>query len=309
MQYQKHCPECSKEFEHEDNRVVFCSHTCAAKYRNKGKEAKTTSFICEVCHQTIEIPLSKWHGQSKCKDCRDEKYDEALQERRALKRSKRTCKHCGQTPCVSNEICSHFQLFPKMVKFFGMDASAIGTLQIKEAFEKCKEVLQAEIDEGYSTVELDEMHHHGNPGNLHHFLKALGVQVKNLSEGISNAYVTGRASLPTSFQSHYKTGWHTDWQGRKHFFRSSYELDYYLKLDMEKIDYETERLRISYFDTQKNKNRIAIPDVLLVASNEIVEIKSLWTYDEQNMKDKFKAYRELGYTGYVLMNKIERIDF
>lgn len=54
-------------------------------------------------------------------------------------------------------------------------------------------------------------------------------------------------------------------------------------------------MRIQYFDTQKNKQRIAIPDFYLPETNTIVEIKSSWTLDIQNMKDKFIAYKKLGY--------------
>ena len=56
-----------------------------------------------------------------------------------------------------------------------------------------------------------------------------------------------------------------------------------------------ETLRIKYFDTQQNEYRCAIPDFYIPSKNEIVEIKSSYTLDIQNMKDKFKSYKELGY--------------
>ena len=43
------------------------------------------------------------------------------------------------------------------------------------------------------------------------------------------------------------------------------------------------------------RRRIAIPDIFLFKNNELVEIKSTWTYDEQNMRDKIKVYKKLGY--------------
>lgn len=56
-----------------------------------------------------------------------------------------------------------------------------------------------------------------------------------------------------------------------------------------------ECLRIKYFNTQTNSDGCAIPDFYIPSKNEIVEIKSSYTLDLQNMKDKFKAYKELGY--------------
>ena len=66
-------------------------------------------------------------------------------------------------------------------------------------------------------------------------------------------------------------------------------------MDDKKANYEVESLRIQYYDTQKKKIRIAIPDIYIKDTNEIIEIKSKWTLDEINMKDKVKSYKKLGY--------------
>lgn len=54
-----------------------------------------------------------------------------------------------------------------------------------------------------------------------------------------------------------------------------------------------EFFRIQYFDSTKNKIRIAIPDFYLPEYNKIVEIKSHYTLDVQNMKDRFDEYKKL----------------
>lgn len=72
---------------------------------------------------------------------------------------------------------------------------------------------------------------------------------------------------------------------------------------MQKIKYECETLRIPYFDSIKNTNRIAIPGFFLPETNEIIEIKSSWTFDKQSMKDKFVMYKKLGYKPKVILNK------
>lgn len=46
-------------------------------------------------------------------------------------------------------------------------------------------------------------------------------------------------------------------------------------------------------------------DFHLTDSNTIVEIKSEYFYDEQNMKDKFQKYRELGYDCKLILENIE----
>lgn len=53
----------------------------------------------------------------------------------------------------------------------------------------------------------------------------------------------------------------------------------------------------------KKRNRVAIPDFYLPETNEIIEIKSSWTFDKQNMKDKFIAYKKLGYAPKVILNR------
>lgn len=82
-------------------------------------------------------------------------------------------------------------------------------------------------------------------------------------------------------------------------------MDFAKQLDESKIKYEVENLRIEYWDTKSNCYRIAIPDFYLPETNEIVEIKSSWTYDEQNMKDRFKRFKELGYSCKLILDKLD----
>ena len=88
---------------------------------------------------------------------------------------------------------------------------------------------------------------------------------------------------------------HTTWNGKEVFFRSSFELDYAKELDEKQIDYEVEFSHIKYWDSQKQEYRCAIPDFYIPKDNMIVEIKSSYTLDKQNMIDKKKAYLNLGY--------------
>ena len=51
--------------------------------------------------------------------------------------------------------------------------------------------------------------------------------------------------------------------------------------------------------------RVAIPDFYIPNTNTIVEIKSTYTLDVQNMKDKVKKYKELGYDFKLILNHQE----
>ena len=66
-----------------------------------------------------------------------------------------------------------------------------------------------------------------------------------------------------------------------------------------------ESIRIEYYDTLKNKKRIAIPDFYLIDTNTLVEIKSKFSYDPQNMLDKFNEYKKLGYKTKLILEHQE----
>ena len=112
-------------------------------------------------------------------------------------------------------------------------------------------------------------------------------------------------SIPISNQFHSCE--HITWNNKNVLLRSSYELDFAKELDEKRIDYDVEFKRIKYWDTQKQKYRFAIPDFYIPSTNTIVEIKSSWTIDIQNIKDRFKRYQELGYKT-ILMCDHREID-
>lgn len=142
--------------------------------------------------------------------------------------------------------------------------------------------------------------------NFHKILKALNIPPRKKDESLRESYLMGKFS-PHIKSKVYKHEWHKTWDNREVYLRSSYEKDFAEQLDKEKIYYEVENLHIKYFDTQLNVYRCAIPDFYLKESNEIVEIKSLWTLNIQNMKDKFIRYKELGYTPILLLEH-EKVD-
>ena len=135
-------------------------------------------------------------------------------------------------------------------------------------------------------------------------LKRIDIVLRTLKDATLNAYKTGRSTI--NLNPTYKTGWHTTWDNKQVFYRSSYELDYAKELDEQKNKYEMEGLRVCYFDTQKCIERTAVPDFYLPETNTIVEIKSSYTYNEQNMNDKIKAYKKHGYNFKLILDHKEQ---
>jgi hypothetical protein len=94
----------------------------------------------------------------------------------------------------------------------------------------------------------------------------------------------------------YKHGWHTTWENKKVYYRSSYEETYCIYLDENKIRYTMESLRIAYFNTNSSTWRVAVPDFYLPDQNKIIEIKSDYTLDIIEMRCKRDEYLKLGYS-------------
>ena len=112
----------------------------------------------------------------------------------------------------------------------------------------------------------------------------------------------GKTKKNTVGPSQFKCGKHTTWYGREVFYRSSYELQKCYEYDLLQKHYTLEELRIVYWDSKLLKQRIAIPDFYLKDENLIVEIKSSFTYDSLNMKDKIIEYQRHGYNFCLIVD-------
>lgn len=119
------------------------------------------------------------------------------------------------------------------------------------------------------------------------------------------AYIEANGNVKTRRSHKFKSGQHTTWNGHTVRYHSSYELDYCHILDEQRINYDCEALNIPYWDTQLNKQRIAIPDFFLIEEKTLVEVKSTYTYDYQNMVDKSSQYKKLGYNFKLVLNHQE----
>lgn len=152
-------------------------------------------------------------------------------------------------------------------------------------------------DDNLTSSDLGKKFNYHSSNIVGNIFRYLNIKVRTIKENAQLCFLTGRIS-PASSQK-YHTEWHTTWDNNSVYLRSSYETDFANELDKQKIHYDCESLRIKYFDTQRNEYRCAIPDFII--NNHIYEIKSNYTLDIQNMKDKFDAYKHAGYNSYLIL--------
>ena len=293
------CKNCGDDFSEkysEHSNLDFCSIKCARSYSTKNDDKSETKLAkCVDCKKEITINKRASIKTCKCGVCKN-------------KRKNKKCNYCGSlNTCPKPVICRKYRVIPTLVKYFGFDSSVLGSLKYYEEFERIKNKIHEDYwDNAGSIITLCDKYSHKNYGTFLRILRTLDIDTRNYSDGIKNSILQGRSN-PCSERkcSIYKHGWHETWDKKKVFYRSSYELEFAIYLDENKISYEMEALRILYWDSKRLKQRVAIPDFYLPDTNEIIEIKGTYTFDKQNMSDKFKAYKTHGYTCTVILNKKE----
>ena len=280
----------------------FCSASCARAFSSHHVDHKELKpATCSRCGKTIYIKKNASTKTCICSDCRSHKHKE------------RKCIVCGSDTKDGTTFCSERcrverRRLKTYSKYFGLDLKKIGTPYIFREVETVRDRLYKDYwIENMTSGQICKKYNYPNIGNLvAKVFKYLGIPARDNSQAtVLNwmTYSNMQKSLTTP--TVYKTEWHTTWDGREVFLRSSYESDYAKELDSKQIEYDVECFRIKYFDTQREEYRCAIPDFYLKEQNMIVEVKSNYTYDEQNMKDKFKAYRELGYKTLLVLEHKE----
>jgi len=319
------CLYCGEEFEiecteKEFERVFYqkcCCKNHAYKYSsNKIDRNKKKKVLCKECNYEIYVSITADSKNCLCDKCRKIKKIETSQKRNKkslrrfkIKNKKILCKYCGLEKCDIPTICNKRQLIPTLIKYFEFNKLSIGSLKFYDEYNRILNKINLDYHEKELSIpEMCEKYNYkGDFRNFNKILNSLGIKKRSLSNSQKVAIKRGRSNLPTKNLYPYKHGFHKTWEGKDVFFRSSYEENYCKELDEKRIKYDVEKIRVEYFDTQKNSDRIAIPDFYLPDTNEIIEIKSDWTYDEQNMKDKFKAYKENGYKVKLLLEGKETI--
>lgn len=123
-------------------------------------------------------------------------------------------------------------------------------------------------------------------------------QKKKFSEKISKKLREGLASGRIKLSKAWKR---IPYNGI--FLRSNWEKRVAEFLDKNNIKWEYEYLKIPYLDSEKNIERITIPDFYLPSKNTFIEVKSNAEYKSQKTKDKIKAIWNNGYNAILVGKK------
>lgn len=307
------CLNCGKElqisqteYDNSKTKHFFCSYSCSATYNNSHREFE------QEWKDKIITSLRKNYKKKTGYYTREEKVlaEGGIYYKKTTKIRNIHCKVCGQNKCLYPKLCKSQHLTKKnyALENIGFDYSKLGTFEIYDEYFKIQYKLYDEYYNNFNSMnEIIEKYNLKDTHSLYNLFKFLQIKPRTISEGLRNGIKTGRVniSLPSEHSNYkYKHGWHTSWNGKKWYYRSSYELDYMNELDTSQTNYVGESLRIPYYDTQLEKERTAFPDFYLPDENLIVEVKSIKTYDRQNMIDKVKSYKEHGYNFKLLYEHI-----
>ena len=278
----KYCLSCGNVIPFEKKNNKCCCRSCATSYGNIYHSDKSRLQQKETLLKTLSRKYKK-NNIDKIKTIKPKKI--------------KYCKWCGaeKGKCRDSFVCGKHQLFSTLEKF-GFDKSKIGTEEIINEFYRVRDIIEIEYKVNRITEkELKEKYNYkSGSANFHKILHSLNIETLNSS--IANKISISLGRLNPGFDHvHFKEYLHNSWEGNIYHLRSSYEEIYANELDRNKIKYDYENLRIKYWDSQKQEYRSAIPDFYLINENMIVEIKSSYTLDKQNMIDKKKAYLEQGY--------------
>lgn len=288
------CENCGKEHDGSYGSGRFCSKFCANSFSRKNIDKSKTKLVkCIDCGNLFETKSTSL--QRRCPKCKDI-YIRSHYVRR--------CPICGQEHYkydkCNNEFCKRhsYQQFKSLIKYFAFNKDKYGTLEVENEFNRIRNIIYDLYWKKHkSSAQICKIYNYPSVSNLtNKIFNYLEIPHKDCKYAVKENYIENRLNVGQESENYqYKHGWHTTWNNKKVYLRSSYEFDYAKHLDDHQIDYQVESLHIEYFDSQKQESRCAIPDFYIPSKNLIVEIKSNYTLDKQNMIDKKKAYIEQGY--------------
>lgn len=292
------CENCGKEHDGSYGSGRFCCKECARSFSTKNKKNELKEVKCIDCGKVILVGKRSNPNKCLCETCK-------------INKSIKICPICGNkyigNKC-SNKFCNkhHIRQFNSLIKYFGFDKTKLGTNEVEREFFRVRELLyDLYWNKHLNAKEIEEKFNYPIGSNLvGKIFNYLEIPHKDSTFAVKENIYLGK-TRQAEYSSNYKSEWHTTWDDKEVYLRSSFESDYANELDEQQIKYEVESLRIKYFNTNLNEYKCAIPDFYLPETNTIVEIKSTWTLDIQEMKDKVKAYKDLGYNFKLILEHKE----
>jgi len=310
----KFCLRCNIKISFENRKGKFCSKSCSASYNNKTRTCIRYTLseeglenIREARKKSIEkglIPFKEWNKsrKGKPKEVSSLKQNN-FKKKREKKISTCFCKSCDkETTKTKSLFCVDCRKYSSNKKLFLK--LGINTTNLQEANSKAVEILYQKyfIEKKSSLMIRDEYKIMLN--TLYNFFKKNDLQLRTLSEGIITSMEENRLKHFTFCSKKYKNGYHITWEGKKVWYKSSYELCLMKKLDLIKEKYDVEKIKIKYINTE-NKEKIYITDFYLPEKNLILETKGEYFYklDKENIELKKEAVLKKGYYYMILFKK------
>ena len=328
------CENCGKEYtwDYRNDYFVrkkpsrFCSVECCNSHGSKSTVGKTKILTCPKCGESFVASIHAPYTM-KCDKCKqEEKLKDYISPELGLRR--RIRKDKGQGILSSKNYENKSKVKVCLYKYQYEENTLIGKFErsgafkqkaktlkklgfnfenpdVREEFLKIQEFLITEFEINLKSANQIEQENNLAQNVLTtRYFEMFGIEKRNASEATSNAHFLGKLAPPQKPGGHTGIfGYHLDWEGNSHYYRSSYEEDLAKKLDERKIKYKTEVLRIKYFDSKKGIYRTGVPDFYLPEKNVIIEVKGLRFYDPENLKDRKEALNKLGFTFYVYLEK------
>lgn len=309
------CEFCGKEHNGSYGSGRFCSSKCARAFSTAKDNKGTKKAVCVECGKTFDIDKRASSINYLCKECRIKKRKEELSKNNDYKSTDKyvKCNICGKIyhkseGGCSNPFCMEHRIlgFKNLIRYFGFDETKLGTEDVENEYNRIRNIIyKLYWEDGLSAEEIAKRYKFPSKHSIAQTVFVfLNIPRRSFKESTKNAIKTGRMPILDNYNQ-YKGGKHVSWEGKEFLLRSSYEFDYAKELDEKRIKYDVEALRIKYFNTSINEYCVAIPDFYLSETNMIVEIKSNWTLNLQEMKDKVKAYKELGYNFKLVLEHEE----
>lgn len=301
----KLCKHCGEPIPWEKRENEYCCRSHARSENNKGVVRNMFGNVKNFFKSNPSIGNAKYPGELRKLRKKQLEHNNIIKKYKDLDIPEvglGCCFICGQENC-SNDFCKNhnFSQLVALSRRYGLKSEYIGTTKIFDEFNRIKNMLyDLYWNQKISGLELSKRFKVPYSTIIQQDFNVLGIPKRTFEESSRNAFIQGKCSLPetyseTGISKYIHQEWHTTWTGDSVFLRSSYETDYANWLDENQVSYSVEGLRIEYYNSQKEKMMLAIPDFYISSTNEVIEIKSDYTLDIQEMLDKFEAYKNSGY--------------
>jgi hypothetical protein len=284
------CVHCESILPFTKRNHKFCNQSCSASFNNK-KRANPRYYYCLQCGiQTRNPKFCNISCSSSFNNSKRTRPHKSTYKPRTPKLTQPKVETFKDTTLLG--VFKSGQMFrrksPNLIKI-GFDFNQ----PVDTEFYRIQELLFTEYHINKESM-LSIMKKYSIPSTrtMDILFRLFDIDSRTLSEGSRLALLTERSS-PSS--KPHKIIYHPAWYGETVLLRSSYEERYAKELDLTKTMYTVEQLRIEYFCSINQNTRVAVPDFYLPDTNTIVEVKDTYWLNEQNMRDKKKAYLSLGY--------------